>query len=229
MSRITPGYNFGTTEQVTATKLKLFVEGTTVEDLNWSEVDSSIPRFAMANDTAFSLGPEGTVWWDGVERSLMVQSRWGPVCLWAEYKMETRRFEANLSGYGDIRPWAMVRIDSSGTYSGASNPGFELATGVNSTNLGSRVLGVLQYETATSMSHKRIVMHGVTKVRFADWSQPGDTGHYGGVGDADGQFVKEANTAVDKICGVIISTSKTEASGISNIGWIFLFPNTWRD
>lgn len=230
MSQITPGYNFTTTEQVTASKLRQFVEGTVVQHLNWSEIDPTIPRFAVVNDTAFSLGPEGSVWWDGVDRCLMVQSNFGPVCLWADYKMETRRFACNPAGVGDyIKPFVCVAIDTSGSPSSISELGFELKAGTGPLSMSSRVLGSLQTETATTLTFSRIVMQGVTKAYFSSWEKPGEPGRYVGAGDAAGEWTQEGNTSVDKICGVTLGPSATEASGVSNIGWIFIFPNTWRD
>jgi hypothetical protein len=228
MANISPGYNFTVTEEVTAAKLKTFVEQATINDINWSEVDDTIPRFAVTASTSFSIGPEGSIWWDDVARALVVQSKWGPVALWGSNSMETRRLEANPEGFGPLPPWRLMRIDSSGGYAGETNPAFEMASGVNNLNLAEKIVGVLQNDTAVTGEHSRLVMHGVTKVQFSDWQQADDAGEYGGSGTADGHFLEEGTEAVDKVCGVILGSGADEAAGASTTGFIFLFPNIWR-
>lgn len=230
VSSITPGYNFAVDETVTSAKLRTFVEDAIVEGVNWSEVDPTIPRFAITDATDFSLGPEGTIWWNNTTKSLDVQSRWGPVALFKVNGMETRRYAANIAGDTGIGPGLLVRCDTSGDPTSASLPGFEIAAGINNTNLASRVLGTVMYETAVTGTHSRLAIYGMAMVNFNDFQVIDDFGTYGGAVNAAGEFGTGAAETTDRMCGVIMGPvdSTQVAAGVSDIGWVFLFPNQWQ-
>jgi hypothetical protein len=219
------------TEQVTAAKLRDFVEDATITDISWSEVDSSIPRFAFVSDTAFSMGPEGSIWFDSVTRALMGQSRWGPVAVWKPNGMETRRLGSNIDGSGTIAPGVCVGLDSDGdpTAGDASAPAFEIAPGTNTANLGDQVIGMPLHDTSvTNGEHPRIQIWGMTQMRIDDFNVNNDVGSYGGSADAAGIFTRAAAENTDEVCGVILGRASSDEYGVSQTAFIYLFPPLWR-
>lgn len=230
MASITPGYNHPTYGEVSAATLRTFVEDAYITDVNWSEVDPSIPRFAYVGDTSFSLGPEGSIWFDRVRRELMVQAGHGPVALWAANGMESRRFPYNSTGFGALGAGHLVRMDTSGSVAGGtSDPAIEVATGVNTSNLGEKVFGVTMFDTAvTNGLYMRLRVWGISQVVAPDVNTNDDTGVYGGAASADGQWYKANAETTDKVCGVQLGRLATDAYGVSKTAAIFLQPCIWR-
>lgn len=233
MSTIRPGHDFGTNELVTQAKLRDYVEGATISDCQWSEVDSSLPRFAVVSDTAFSLGPQGSVWFDRVNLDLMVMTRWGPCALWSPLAMETRRLP--FAGGGILPPFKPVSFSTVGSLAGGvSEPAVVLAAGTDINNLATKVIGVSQYATAVSLGgegqHVRIKIIGITKIRFGAHTQVSAAGQYGGISDADGAFSLEPAETADRSCACILGLTEDDAASAnqaSHTGLIYFFPGNW--
>jgi hypothetical protein len=234
MATITPGYNFTVNELVTNTKLRTFIENASFKDVNWSEVDPSIPRFGVVQDTAFSMGPEGSIWFDRVNRDIMVMTRWGQVALINPVRMESRRFPTFDTD--PLQPGVFVRFDSAGTPdAGVSDSAVEVASGTTTSNMATKVMGVSLYETALSGGvNPRICISGLCKGYYGAWDEIDNLGELFGSASATGQFSREANNTTDRVCAVNLGPSPDQAVGahdaaISVTGWAFFLPgNVWR-
>jgi hypothetical protein len=224
MSTITPGYNFGVTERVTAAKLKSFVEGLTVAALDFSEVDDSIPRFALVSDTAFSLGPEGSMWYDTIERALWVQSELGRVILFKPGYMESRRFPLDItSSHGYLcGPDAVPAAHP-------DNPDgqWTLKSGTDG-NPSDRIAGVIQRDlegdTTLSGAYPRVCLFGITRAYGRDWDQI-IPGQYAAQGGNAGQIFLTSSDSLDKRVGTVLGTM-AEAESSSNWMWMWFWGKT---
>jgi hypothetical protein len=90
--KITPGYDFTTTEVPTKAHLQQMISGGEVYGIDISQINSTLIGIKTA-DSSVSLPAEGWMWTD-VAGCVWVRSRFGPVKLWRGGwgGMETRRY-----------------------------------------------------------------------------------------------------------------------------------------
>lgn len=215
-----PGYDFGTTETVTAALLQQWLEDAEFTDVDSDEAEITAGYAAIWRQDTDPGASEGRLWWHSSSGVMQVATRWGWTRIFDPWRWETRRMvyrdQAIRIGHG-VRPYT---AGLGGAVPSVTNGTALLIEGGSISSVkGDHYVFGLNAETCESGAHFAVVGWGVAQGRLNTTSSL-PPGRLLRVGDNDGQLHDTTSLAGSEaawgLCAVLLD------------GWSFLADTNTR-